>query len=293
MTVVKRYLSRNGLVRISSVQSTDLVRATLPKGRISPLVATLMGRAITASVLMVSHLKAQQRVGLHFRGDGPVREIFAEASREGHVRAFCAQPSAELTQAQTETEGLGSGLGAGTLEVAISQPFQQQPHRGLVSLRTGEIGEDIAEYFQQSQQTPSIVALAAMPDEQGCAWAGGYLIELMPGYDADTIAVLESLAETVPTPGPQLGEGCGAEALVSAFVGGLDCTELEDGTVYKAHCNCSKGRVLNSIATLGPVQIQEMIDEKKTFDVTCHFCGKAWSLAPLELKRVLQQIKLH
>lgn len=296
MTVVKRFISQNGFVRISSVQSTELVRATLPKGNISPLVATLMGRAITAVVLMVSHLKEKQRIGLHFRGDGPVKEIFAEATREGHVRAFSANPEANLPgtgSAEVEAFGLGAGLGAGTLEVAISQPFQEQPHRGLTSLRSGEIGDDIAEYFHQSQQVPTIVALSAMPDDQGCAWAGGYLIELMPGYDEDTVAVLEAIAETVPTPGPQLDAGCGAEALVSAFVSALDCTALADDTVYEAHCNCSKKRILNSFSSLGPAQLQEMVEEGKTFEVTCHFCGKDWAVAPMEIKRVLRQIQLH
>ena len=188
---------------------------------------------------------------------------------------------------------LGDGLGQGTLEVAITQPFQEQPHRGLTSLRSGEIGDDIAEYFHQSQQIPTIVALSAMPDEQGCAWAGGYLIELMPGYDEDTVAVLEAIAETVPAPGPRLDAGCGAEALVSAFVSALDCTPLEDDTVYEAHCNCSKKRILNSLSSLGPSQIEEMIAEGHAFEVICHFCGKDWSVAPLELQRVLRQIQLH
>lgn len=290
MTIVKRYLSQNGFVRIASVASTALVRDTLPKGSISPLVATLLGRAITASVLMVSHLKEKQRVGLHFRGNGPLGSLFAEASREGHVRAFCAQPAALLPEGVT---ALGAGLGEGTLEVAISQPFQQQPHRGLTSLKTGEIGDDIAEYFQQSQQIPSIVAIAAMPDEQGCAWAGGYLIELMPGYDEDTVSILEALSQTVPPPGEQLSAGGTADTLVSAFVGALDCTPLADETVYAAHCNCSKARVLNSLTTLGPGQVREMIDAKQSFEVICHFCGKAWSLAPLELRRALKQMTLH
>jgi molecular chaperone Hsp33 len=98
---------------------------------------------------------------------------------------------------------------------------------------------------------------------------------------------------TVPKPGAVLAQTDDAAALVSAFVGALSCSPLTDETTYAAHCNCSKARILNSVSSLGPTQLQEMIAEDNTFEVICHFCGKDWAITPNELRRVLQHTPLH
>ena len=43
----------------------------------------------------------------------------------------------------------------------------------MVELFSGEIGEDIAYYLNQSQQIPALVTIAALPNEDGLELSGG------------------------------------------------------------------------------------------------------------------------
>jgi len=289
VTQVLRYLSDDGMVRISSVKSTELVRGVLPKRPISSLVATILARATTAAVLMVSHLKLRQKVGLHFRGDGPVSQLFAEADYGGSVRSYCARPEAVLPEGE---EDFGQGLGQGTLEVVITQPGQAKPYRSVTDLVDGQITNDVLRYFAQGQQTPSIIALGSVPDETGCAWAGGYLIELLPGYDPSLIDLLEAIERDTPGPASCLASGGSASDLVAPFLSAISCSPLSHGPEYRAYCPCSRARILNSVVSLGPENIKEMVQENRVFDVTCQFCGKVWKLTPLHLQSALRRLQV-
>ena len=68
----------------------------------------------------------------------------------------------------------------------------KEPYVGTVDLLGGEIAEDIAGYFVESEQIPTACALGVLVDrDQSVKSAGGYLIQLMPGAGEDTIARVE------------------------------------------------------------------------------------------------------
>ena len=267
--------------------STDLVQAAVEHQQVSALTLTLMGRAITGATLMASQLKEDQVVGLHFKGDGPVQSIFTEAHYNGKVKSFCANKQASLEQGDPFSAGLGQGM----LEVVRSLPYQKEPHRGTVELVSGEIGHDIAYYLRQSYQVPSIVALTAMPNEQGCESAGGYIIELMPGYEEETVKKLEAVQSMAPSVKDLIAKGAGADDLVSDFLVNFEFESFDHPHDIFYKCDCSMARVENSVRTLGPKEIKEMIAENKVFNVTCEFCGKAYDVDQLQLQRLYNELK--
>ena len=172
MAIVKKYLSEDKTIRLAATVSTSLVQASIEHQQVSALSLVLMGRLVTGTALMASQLKEQQKIGVYMRGDGPVGTLFAEASYEGAVRTYCANRLA----AMDGLNSVGDGIGTGFLEVVRDLPFQKEPHRGTVNLKSGEVGEDLAYYLRQSQQIPAVVALSTTPQETGCSSAGGYML---------------------------------------------------------------------------------------------------------------------
>ncbi|SME98024.1 Hsp33 family molecular chaperone HslO [Pseudobacteriovorax antillogorgiicola] len=287
MTRVKKYLSKDKTIRIASVVSTELVQAAIEHQRVSALSLTLMGRAMTGAVLMAAQLKEDQVVGLHFKGDGPVGSIFTEARYEGKVKVYCENRNADLPSHGKISDGLGSGH----LEVVRSLPFQREPHRGTVELVSGEIAEDISYYLKQSHQVPSIVALSTIPGDHGCESAGGYILELMPGYTEETVQRLEALQQVIPPINQLIAKGASESDLVSDYLVNFEFEPLvhPHDTFYQ--CDCSMERIENSVRTLGVAEIRDMIQENRVFDVTCEFCGKSYQVNPVQLQRIITELK--
>ncbi|MBC7661063.1 MAG: Hsp33 family molecular chaperone HslO [Chitinophagaceae bacterium] len=287
MTKVQKYLSTDGTIRISTVISTDLANEAFRYLEASPLAKVLTSRALTAAVLMASQLKEGLSLSLHFQGEGPVKSIFAAATYDGSARAYCENRGAELPEGVTK---IGAGLGRGALEVALQQPHDRQPHVGAVELLSGEIGDDVAYYLGQSQQIPSIVALAAIPLDDGMEVAGGYILELMPGYTDDTVRKLEALSEMTGVLTERIQQGATASELIDVYLMNFKFEEIEHPHEIHYRCGCNVDRVERSILLLGPTTLDDMIASEEDSEVRCEFCGKLYTLATDELIRLRQTL---
>ena len=293
MSKVRKFMSKDGTVRIASVDSTELVTESIKYQGMSMLAACLCGRAQTGAVLLASQLKDKQKVGLYFKGNGPIGLIFAESNFEGESRVYCQNPKAVLPES---ADRAGLGIGEGMLEVVRTLPFQRDAFKGNVELVSGEVSEDIALYLKHSDQVPSIVGLACVPSETGIEVAGGYVLELMPGVTEETIQLVEKAASESPSLSKVLLSGGKAEEYLASYMSAIEFTELEHDYELKHVCSCSREKMINSVKMLGLEAIKEMIAENKKQEGACQFCGKSYdiSLEDLEfLKAELSNEDVH
>lgn len=289
MNQIKKYLSSDKTIRIASVISTDLATEATAMQNLSPLAATLLGRAITGAVLMASQMKSGQKVGLHFQGDGVIRHIFAEASYEGAARAYCDPKNAELPAGARRP---GEALGDGKLEVVHSLPFQKEPHRGTVKLYSGEIGDDIAFYLNQSMQIPAIVALTALPEEKGYELCGGYIVELMPGATEETIEKLENIQKSsMKHVSSLIRAGATAEDLIEPILNEFEFEEIEHPYKVYHQCVCSNERMERALKLLGLASIKDILQKQEKPVATCEFCGAKYPISTEKLQSILQELQ--
>lgn len=101
-----------GRFKISVVKTTDVVETARQNHSLGPLSTVLLGRALTAAMLLASELKGEERIKLRFEGNGPVGAITTEANRVGEIRGYVKDPGAVLSEGS-----IGDGLGVGLLTV--------------------------------------------------------------------------------------------------------------------------------------------------------------------------------
>ena len=299
MEKVSRFLTDDALVRASGVVATKLItdmQGTLDTG---PLATVALGRSVVGCVLMAAHLKEGHSVGVYFRGNGPLGTLFAEASYSGAARAYTTNPKCELPLTTDGRLNVSGGIGHGLLEVVrgTAQGNQNLNHTGTVIIKTGEVGDDIAFYLEQSQQIPSVVALGVSVNEYGIVQsAGGVLVELMPGAGEDIIAKIEDNTRQVKTITGLIHDGAGPDQLVQAFLGGFSLQRLEHEGSLRYECRCSLERVERSLVLLGITEIDSMINENRSFAITCEFCGRKYTLSKdelVEIRREAHKQTLH
>lgn len=277
MVKVQRFVSNDFTIRAAAVDATEVVREMQKLHNSFPVATSGVGKAMVGALLLASQLKDKQQIGLLFRGNGPLKSIYAEADFEGNVRAYTPNPQFQPLSYEGGLK-LSEALGSGTLTVARHTPFQKQPFNGTVAMVSGEIGDDIAHYLHQSHQIRSIVALGIYLDENGKVMkAGGVIIEVMPGVEESIVELLQKNADDKkPSVSKILRDGGAPTDLVKPYMEGIPYTQLEHDYPIKYHCPCDEERVEAALQVLGEADLQDMIDKNEEPEIICQMCGKPY-----------------
>lgn len=285
--VIKRYMAQDLTFRASVVDATTAVQEMQSLQNTYPIATMGVGRSMVAAILLASHLKEDHMVSLYFRGNGPLEMVFAEASYEGEVRGYTPQPQLELPLINNHID-LSGALGRGFLTVVRSLPNQKQPHRGTVEIQTGEIGDDVAFYLQQSHQIPSVVALGVKVNPYGMVQsAGGIFVELMPGANEQLIKDLEQKVSTLPSISEALANGATHDEIKDLLLKNFSLTELGSPKPIVYKCRCSKERLERALMLLGVEEIEKILKKGDNAEARCEFCGRHYVLEPEELKHMI------
>ena len=286
-----RATAANAQVRAFAVTTKELVETARQAHNTSPVVTAALGRLLTAGVMMGSMLKGDDDLlTLQVRGDGPVRGLTVTANAKGEVKGYATVPDVILPANAKGKLDVGGAVGRGTLSV-IRDLGLKEPYVGQTALVTGEIGDDLTSYFATSEQTPSSVGLGVLMEKTNTVrCSGGFIIQLMPFAEEETISKLEHNLSLINSVTALLDQGMTPEQLLEKLIGHLDL-EITDTIPTQFYCNCSKERVEQAVASIGKKDIQEMIDEGKDIEVKCHFCNTAYNYTVEDLKNILKRSK--
>lgn len=290
MDLIAKFFSEDLMLRVSVAVTTDAIRKMFATQKPLPLASICLGRAMTGAVLMASQMKDGQRIGVHFNGNGPLGPLFAEANFEGEARAYCQNAQADLPLKDGKLD-ISGAIGEGILTVTRSQPFQKDPHRGIVPIVNGEISQDLAYYLFQSHQIPSVIALAVYLDGDGSVLAsGGVLIEVLPGATEKLIATLERKSTEAPSLSKRLNAGVSPLELAQVYCHDSPLVQVEHPHNVKFVCKCNRERVDRTLSLFGRASLAEMALKGEDVPVTCEFCGKHYTVTAEEIRKILESI---
>lgn len=284
-----RAISKDGFVKASAVSTRELTERARQIHQTSPVATAALGRLLAAGSMMGSDLKGEgASVTLRIKGDGPLGTLLVVADNQGNVRGSVQNPQADLPIRADGKLDVGGAVGhSGTLTV-IKDLNMKEPYVGSVELLGGEIAEDLASYFVESEQIPTACGLGVLVDrDRSVLRAGGYLIQLLPGAPEGVIDRLEQGIMAAGAVTGLLKENDDPESLLRRVMSGFELEILEK-TPVEYRCYCSRERMERALISLGPAELQSMIDEQGYADLTCRFCDNVQHFAREDLEALVQ-----
>jgi molecular chaperone Hsp33 len=283
----------DGTISVIGGITTSLVREIARRHELSPLAGVAVGRLATGATLLGASLKGQERVSLQIVSDGPIRSLVAEVSllENGRVgtRAYTHEPKLELPRNAVGSVDVRHAVGSGRLHVTKS--FKHgQPFVGVVALRSGEIDDDLAAYFIQSQQIPGVVALGVVENEGELISAGGLIAQVMPSADESVFEELERRSRTMPDISHMLRNGASARDLVEALTGTATLrSEQTFGVDF--YCRCTRERVETALLSLGKEDLERLADERPITEATCEYCREVYEISADEVRTLALRLQ--
>ena len=283
-----RAMTRDGFVKITAVSTTGIVQRARQIHKTTAVATAALGRVLTACSMIGNMQKNDQgSVTLIIKGGGPLGTILATSDPEGNVRGYVENPQVELMEKYQGKLDVGAAVGSqGTLTL-IRDLRMKEPYIGTVQLLGGEIAEDVASYFVESEQIPTVCALGVLVNrDQTVNVSGGYLLQLLPGAPDSLIDQLEKSVMAAGNVSAMLSGGMTPEEIIVRLLGEENVEILETTEVaYK--CYCSRERVASTIISLGAQEMQSIIDDGETIHVDCQFCDTIYSFTPEEIQEML------
>ena len=289
---IVRAISSDGFVQAAAVCSREMTERARQIHKTLPVGTAALGRTLAAASMMGNALKGRgASVTLQIKGDGPLGTVLAVADPQGNVRGYVTNPGADLPLRSDGKLDVGGAVGhEGTLTV-IKDLQMKEPYVGTIDLMGGEIAEDVAAYFVESEQIPTACGLGVLVDrDQSVRAAGGYLIQLLPGADEDTIVKVEGGILAAGSVSAILDKDPDPEHLLRAVMSDFDIRILESSDV-EYRCYCSRERVERALISLGAEELEGILREQGSCQLTCQFCDAVYEFSTGELQALIDGLK--
>ena len=283
-----RAITGDGLIQAAAVPGRGIVERDRNIPTTTPVATAALGRALLGASLMGDALKAENgSLTLQIKGGGPIGTVLAVSDNHGNVRGYVQNPHLELMEIEPGKLDVGKAVGeTGTLTV-IKDLNMKEPYVGSIGMFTGEIADDLAMYFVESEQIPTACALGVLVDtDQSVAAAGGYLIQLLPGASLDMIEKIEAGVRRVGSVSKALTDGLDAAGLLREVLSDFELEVLDTHPV-EYRCYCSRDRVERALISMGRQELDEMIREQEQADLTCQFCDNVYHFTKEDLESLL------
>ena len=288
---IVRAITGDGLVKAAAITGRDIVERARNIHKLLPTATAALGRTLLGASLLGDMLKEEKgALTLQIKGGGPLGTILAVSDCEGNVRGYVQNPQVELMEQRPGKLDVGAAVGTdGTLTV-IKDIGLKEPYVGSIGLFSGEIADDLAMYFVESEQIPTACALGVLVGlDQSVTAAGGYLIQLLPGAGEDIIEKIEAGVRAMGPVSAALAGGLDGEGLLRSVLGDFQLEILEKHPV-EYRCYCSRERVSRALISMGRDELGRLVQEQGQAELTCQFCDRVYQFSQAELEEILQNM---
>lgn len=279
-------LAYDGQVRAYAARTTETVAEAQRRHQTWPTASAALGRALTAGVMMGAMLKGDETLTIKIDGGGPIGTILIDSNAKGEVRGYVTNPHVHFELNEHGKLDVARAVGKNGMLTVVKDLGLRDFFTGQVPIISGELGEDFTYYFASSEQIPSSVGVGVLvnPDYTIRA-AGGFIIQLMPGTEEQAISRIEERLKQIPPVSRMIENGLTPEQILEQLGGGVRVLETMPVSFV---CRCSRERIADALISLGPGEIQDIIDKEGQAEASCHFCNETYHFAKEELEQLKQ-----
>lgn len=274
---ITRAITTDGSIRMFTTDTTEIVEKARKIHKTSKTCTAVIGRALTAASLMGSLLKDNDNsLTLQFKGDGPCGTVVCVSDYAGNVRGYVQNPDVELLPNSAGKLDVGGAVGKNGYLYVIKDLGMAEPYNGLSPLVSGEIADDITEFFASSEQTPTVCALGVrVTNERHIKAAGGFLVQVMPGADSSVVDTVENNLKMISSVSALIASGMSGTDIISEVLHGIPF-EIFDEFDTEYRCTCSREKYLKALASLPDADIAELKRTDEPIETQCRFCNSKY-----------------
>ncbi len=287
-----RAITKDGMVKAAAVTTRELTERARQIHKTLPVATAALGRTLAAASMMGNALKGDgASLTLRVQGGGPLGILLAVSDNRGNVRGTVDNPAVDIPLRPDGKLDVGAAVGCdGTLTV-IRDLHMKDPYVGSVGLLGGEIAEDLAAYFVESEQIPTACGLGVLVDrDQSVLAAGGYIVQLLPGAGEDVITKVEGGVMAAGSVTGLLSGSAGPEEMLRQVLSDFEL-EILERTPIEYRCDCSRERMERALISLGPEELRGIINEQGGAELTCRFCDNVQTFTREELEALLEGMR--
>lgn len=291
MDKIIRCITSDGAIMASAIDASDIVFTAKKLHHLSRSATAALGRLLCATSIMGAMLKQKDAtINLRVMGDGPLGPVITVGDSRGNVKGYVGDSNCATEYYKNGKINVSKAVGKNGVLNVMRDYGSGEPYIGQVELVSGEIAEDITNYFATSEQTPTVCALGVLIDKEDgeVMLAGGLLIQLLPGADDVTIEKLEKNIEKLDPVTTMLAKGMSILDICKTALEGFEVEVLDEYPVNYV-CTCSKKKLERYFCTMSDDDIRSMADEKGIAEATCNFCNKRYLFTKDDLEKLIQE----
>lgn len=282
------FLLANESVRVSAVSAERMLNQMRANHNTGLLETYMLGQGYLAGALLSAQVKGNDRIQLSIECGGPVKGMHIESWACGAVRGYLMNNPIPL---EKPLESLDTTYiyGPGFLSITKLLEGSKTPFTGQIMMEYGNLANDLALYYKQSEQTPSLFYFSINFDKAGRIWgAGGLFIQALPGCKDDILDALQEKSRNLRNLGAWLGEGKTINEYIEEEFSEFGPKHLDHSPIGFS-CPCSKKSFVGYLKALPQNEKEEILSGQFPLVLECFNCGTQYSFEKSEVETLFKE----
>ena len=278
-----KFLACNQTVKVTCVDTTELVKKAVKIHSLNLIATKIFGEILTISAILGADLKEKEdNLTVQIDTRSIMGKIICVCKMGAKVKGYIQNPN--ILDEDIFDQNMQMNI--------IKDMGLKEPYIGIVEIENRNIANAFTEYFAKSEQVPTAISIGVTFKENGeINKAGGYMIQLLPDAEEETIDLIEKNVKAAKPMTKMLEEGLTLTRIAKELTSDEDILTMLAEIKNEYLCDCTRERFEKGLISLGKEELQKIIDEGKETEVVCHFCNKKYVFEIEDVKRLLEEAK--